>query len=699
VTISPRLSDLRWLWCKVRRRFAHARHDRRVRARYAASVPAVKPSTPALPWSPGSTPPGAQQALASWRTALSRLSPQADAAARHEVAILSPAPYSIDLQPPQDGTAIEGAGEIDADLRRAYRRIDWHRDFRSGHRWDPGVLYLDVRVAPVPGADIKTPRELSRFQHIAPLAALAEGRGAQEFLLQVLDWIDANPRGYGVNWACTMDVALRAIGWIWGLRLFEPILAGRFPRALTLVAASLEAHGAHIEDNLEYYEESTGNHYLSNVAGLVYIAAAFPEFEHADRWLLFGAQELVSEMSREVYADGGAHEASTHYHRLVAELFVSGAALIERLPPERRARLARVDRRAHRVRPHLRAPASSGLNLAPTGALLPATFHAKLARMADFTATLMKPHHRVPQFGDNDSARAHRLLDPDADVRDHCHLLASIGELEGREDLRERGAAAALEGCLVAGGIRAPGATHGTAPAPQARIIHLPNSGIAVARAARAWLALTCGPNGQGGRGGHGHNDNNSFELNVDGHDFVVDGGCPFYSSAPDIRNAFRATAAHNTLSVDGQEQDRWLPGVGGLFRLEERSSPRLRIEGETIVGSHRGFGAVHERRVTVEAARLLIDDWLDVSATRYIHFNFDPAVRVEHLQELPGEVRCELVHASGTRLRMSIQRATAPELRDGHFGTGFGCRVANRALRARLTDAGARTLIEWSGS
>ena len=47
-------------------------------------------------------------------------------------------------------------------------------------------------------------------------------------------------------------------------------------------------------------------------------------------------------------------------------------------------------------------------------------------------------------------------------------------------------------------------------------------------------------PNGKNGNGGHNHNDKLSFELNIFGQDFIVDGGCPFYTNSPDLRNSFR---------------------------------------------------------------------------------------------------------------------------------------------------------------
>lgn len=612
-------------------------------------------------------------------------------------AVLTAAPVNLALDDPQRRVQMAQLGsDLPASAIASYQPIDWHRDLRSGFAWDPRQFYLDVRVAPIAGADIKFPRELSRFQHVGALARAAGDGAALEFLLQVLDWIAANPPRRGVNWACTMDVALRAVNWIWGLRLFEREVT-RYPAALRLVARSLREHGRHIEDNLEYYEECTSNHYLSNVAGLVYVGAAYPDFPESDRWLMFGLQELVSEMDREVYSEGADYEASTHYHRLVAELFASCSALAERIPPARRARLAQVDVRAHRVRPRLRPAIDSGLNLNAVGPVLPAQFYARLARMAEFTAALTKPNGLVPQFGDNDSARIHKLLPrADADVRDHRHLLALVGELLDRGDLRTQGAAAAAEAKLIAGGLRGI-----VAPPPATvdfggAVTFFPVSGVAVMRRGAAYLAITCGPNGQGGRGGHGHNDKNSFELNVGGVDFVVDGGCPVYSSAPEIRNRYRSTAAHSTVSVAGEEQDRWSPGVNGLFRLPERCAPRLETVDGTVTGRHSGFGPTHQRRFRLEPGRLVIDDQLDDPRPRSVNFNLAPEVTVQALKADDSEVRCELVHARGPRLRLTLTGLTEPELGPGSFSVGYGVPVDNLKLSARMLGAAARTVISW---
>jgi len=99
--------------------------------------------------------------------------------------------------------------------------IEWHKDFSSGYVWSDSLLFTNIQVAPITGAEIKVPRELSRFQHTTSFLGFGENIGSKEANFQILDWIISNPFQYGVNWACNMDVALRVINWIWTLRFFE----------------------------------------------------------------------------------------------------------------------------------------------------------------------------------------------------------------------------------------------------------------------------------------------------------------------------------------------------------------------------------------------------------------------------------------------------------------------------------------------
>jgi hypothetical protein len=79
---------------------------------------------------------------------------------------------------------------------------------------------------------------------------------------------------------------------------------------------SIVTHGKHIIGHLEWDDALRGNHYLSNVVGLLFVAAYLPRTMEMDVWLALGVQELVNEVELQFHPDGANFEASTSYHRL-----------------------------------------------------------------------------------------------------------------------------------------------------------------------------------------------------------------------------------------------------------------------------------------------------------------------------------------------------------------------------------------------
>jgi hypothetical protein len=491
-----------------------------------------------------------------------------------------------------------------------YRRINWHKDFRSGFEWNANSFYTNIKVAEQADADIKIPRELSRFNHIG-LLVLGEkvlGKsGSNEFILQVMDWISHNKFGHGVNWACAMDVGLRAINWIWGVSLFRDELEHQH-EFMKAIKQSLYFHAIHIEHNLEYSPITTGNHYLSNIVGLLYISAFLTEVDESDRWLIFCLQEILSEMRREVYEDGVAHEGSTHYHRLVTELFISASLIIERIPLERLRQLS--DARLPKGRmPAVRKQIIKKLNLTGKGNKLPDDFYKKLFKMAAFTAAITKQNNCVPQFGDNDSARVHKIAfcSPE-NFSDHRHILATISKMFGTKfDDIEMNVESQIESDILTDGLKLTPINNLSTKREVDNFFK--NAGIISVKKGTLNLIVTCGQNGQSKRGGHNHNDKLSFELNLFGHDVFVDSGCPVYTANPAMRNFFRGTAAHNTIIVGNREQDTWSEGVNGLFSLRQMSTPKLTINDNVIKGIHYGYSVPHYRKFVIGDKSLDIKD------------------------------------------------------------------------------------------
>ncbi|HEU4883215.1 MAG TPA: heparinase II/III family protein [Longimicrobium sp.] len=330
-----------------------------------------------------------------------------------------------------------------------YRPIDWQLDFKSGYRWSESAWHGRIRYGHRAGVDVKVPWELARMQHLPQLAwahALARAGEpglapaeayAREFRNQVLDFVATNPPRFGVNWTTAMDVAIRVASWLVARDLFLASGA-EFDAAFEAeLARSVHAHGAHLVRHLEWNGGARGNHYLADVAGLLFVAAYLPRSGEADAWLAFAVQELVSETEHQFTPDGACFESSTAYHRLSAEMVVYATALTLGLGPEKRAAMAEYDAARHRARPPLR-PAPLSLHALPRGGASPfgPSYVERVQRMAEFTRDVTRPDGRVHQVGDNDSGRFLRLWPEHrpVPVREARRRLANLAGWDGLPD-------------------------------------------------------------------------------------------------------------------------------------------------------------------------------------------------------------------------------------------------------------------------
>jgi hypothetical protein len=548
-----------------------------------------------------------------------------------------------------------------------FRSIDWQRDPRSGYRWREDRLSAGLMYGHLPGADVKGPWELARLHHLPWLAWAFILAGAQpdgfmqreaylrEFRNQVLDFWAANPPGYGVNWMCAMDVAIRATNIVLAHDIFRAHGVGFDSGFSAELGSLLHAHGRHVVDNLEWSPRHRANHYLANVCGLAFIAAALPRTGQTDRWLAFSVQELIDETEHQFLPDGANFEASTSYHRLSAEMVTYATALVMGLPVERRAALKDYDHQAWTGKAPLH-PGPFRLYTLPNGEAtqgpFPPAHFRTLERMADFSAHITKPNGRVVQIGDNDSGRFLKLapvLAPDAEaVREehlsHRTLVGAVNGLFNRPDRADfAGPAGALEGHIVASlaktalnsyrepGTQAAAAGRGipfgdipgaernrpnrtiTIRPPDPAVLeglHLcryADFGLYIFASRRLFLSVRCGPAAHDGRGAHAHNDQLAIELNIDGEDWLADPGSYTYTADVKARNAYRSVAAHAAPRRGKKEPS---PLTLSPFRLPDRAKAEcLGFEPGRFVGVHYGFGFPQVRTVTIEDGAIVIVD------------------------------------------------------------------------------------------
>src|SRR4051812_29136149 len=165
----------------------------------------------------------------------------ADRLLRHEFNLLGSGPYN----------------PVDPDRARrgAYVPIDWALDPIARLRFPSGFPHSAWNPQMRPGlADIKLPWELGRCQHWVTLGQAfrltGDQRYAAEIVQQHADFLEVNPIAIGVQYTCTMDVAIRAANWALA---FEAIRtsSSMTERVQDGLYRSLFELGVFIEHNLE----------------------------------------------------------------------------------------------------------------------------------------------------------------------------------------------------------------------------------------------------------------------------------------------------------------------------------------------------------------------------------------------------------------------------------------------------------------
>ncbi len=553
------------------------------------------------------------------------------------------------------------SGRVWSLIEQNYEPIDWQLDFKSGYRWRENVLSRDISYGDVRGVDVKVCWELARMQHLSSLAwafglarqkttlgslnpgtsnahvsagGLGTGDGVEtpevylrEFRNQILDFMATNPPRYGVNWSCAMDVGIRVANWLLAYDLFRSMGASFDPAFEEVFARGVHEHASHIHGHLEWDPVFRSNHYLADIAGLLWASAHLSPGRERDQWLGFAARELAKEVSLQFHSEGGNFEASTSYHRLSAEIVVYSTALLMGLQTGEK----------HDV-------------LKP----FQEDYWDRFEKMPAFTSGVTKPDGRVVQVGDNDSGRFFKLIPVEENSLDHRHLLAAFNGV-----LDDAGSWTSFKGFeaeeevtrQLAGGRKAPVVPD---TVPSALWTVYPDFGLYRFKKDDWDVIVRCGPVGQQGNGGHAHNDQLSFELALDGVSCLVDPGTYVYTPLPEQRNLFRSTAAHNTLAVEGLEQNAWQEGPGGLFSLLDRTKARMvEYTESSFVGEHFGFGAVCWRSLRIKDKVLEGLDECARPGTKAIYFHLAPGWEVKMSEKSEvllafGSVKAKIVSAEG---------------------------------------------------
>jgi hypothetical protein len=502
--------------------------------------------------------------------------------------------------------------------------IHWHSDPLSGFEW-PLEYHADINLMRRDGSDARVVWELNRLAQLLALgrayALASDERFAAEFFRQVLSWRAQNPVALGVNWNCAMEVALRATNLLGAFLLFLPSVQ-MTEDALVQLLTMFDQHGAHIQRNLEFSHIATSNHYLCDVTGLLWLGLLLPELQAATEWRDFGLNELLSEMDKQVLADGADYEMSTAYHRLKVELFLYSFLLCRQ-----------------------------------NGIQIEKRYWDKLYAMIDYVRAYLRPDGTAPLIGDSDSGQVFPIARRRGD--DHSYLVALGAAIFEDSRLKLPNVPIAEEMLWIIGpnGIDTyESLREGDWPKSQA----FRDAGIYILREDDLYLHFNGSGIGVNGRGSHGHNDKLSIEVSVGKSQFIVDPGTFVYTADLRARQLFRSTAYHSTVQVDATEQnttDEAMP-----FIIGDEAHPRV-VEWEpaensdNVTAEHHGYGRLagsvtHRRRVVFDKQNRcwFVNDKLSGEGSHELRFRFHFAPEIEVSIHDDATVQARN-RANGTRL------------------------------------------------
>lgn len=449
-----------------------------------------------------------------------------------------------------------GSGPVDLG-----EKIDWSKDYKTGIAWKQAYFRKINYNNPDLPSDVKFPWEVSRMQWLIPVGQAFLLTHEERYAVAVRevldDWIDNNPYACSVNWACTMEAAMRILTWTWFFHVFYQSRAWAETDFRIRFLCSLYLHGDFTRRHLER-SDINGNHFTANAAGLVFAGLFFCKGKASKYWQCLGWKILKNEISRQVYLDGVDFEASLAYHRLVMELFLLPALYRELL----------------------------GLNI-------PETYRERLIAMARFIASYSRNDGSTPLWGDADDARPLPFAGQNQ-INDHRGLIGSVGAAWGVPELIQIFSGPRTEVFWLLGTNAAQSLPDTETPLLTIKSQGFPEGGFYVMRNDRDHVFIDCGPVGLAGRGGHGHNDCLSFEAVLDGVHLINDCGAYVYTASYSERNLFRSTSYHNTPQIDGEEINRFVH-PGDLWRLHNDAIPNVRkwetsFTRDIFVGSHTGY-------------------------------------------------------------------------------------------------------------
>ncbi len=205
---------------------------------------------------------------------------------------------------------------------------------------------IDWRYWPIKDNELRW--QLHRHKWFTPMGYAYRVSGdekyAEEWVRQYMDWIRKNPfvkidkQEYELTSESVLKADAENARFAWrplevSHRLQDQTFQFQLfidspaftPEFLTEFIVNYYRHATHIINNYS----KQGNHLLFEAQRMLYAGSFFPEFKEAGKWRKSGVDILNREIHIQVYDDGGQFELDPHYHLACIEIFMKSLLIAD----------------------------------------------------------------------------------------------------------------------------------------------------------------------------------------------------------------------------------------------------------------------------------------------------------------------------------------------------------------------------------
>lgn len=454
----------------------------------------------------------------------------------------------------------------------------WLCDPITKKQWPSNIYFADTKVEEKGLGDVKYVMELNKMYHLVILSQAYAITKEQKYIntikQQLISWKNIVKYEHSIVNKSMLDIVYRCYNLIHVCMLCNTNSEFQ-EKVLPIIIEILLLSERQIRkfSTPRWCKYSTGaNHTIGEMAGLITIQQYLQYFtnKNYDKYLKTEYRYLNRSLDTIITNQGVYLEQSANYSKLVAEFLIMLDIFVKAKGTEFCLRLYRED---------------------------------YLRKLLDYTSTLSYAG-KFPNYGDNDGAKATTPFYKSFDSVEH---LINYRKLRFPNDECKQWLLCEKSGQFI---------------------WKSPNNEF--------YLFTRCGKHSflPLGSGSHAHNDMLSFCVNVKGQELIIDYGTLYYNSGIDIINQDRATAVHNTLSIEGVEQaafaGKWLYSSYPKSYINTEETV-IHEEGFSFMGCCEYAGRKHSRKLFFNNAKLQITDNVICNDDDIIslHFVLSPKVKV----------------------------------------------------------------------